>query len=244
MSGASVTFEVTELPRARQILSDCAEITRNKGPLLMAIGTEMQRETGRNFRRERDPITGKSWPRSKRAIAQSSDSRPGTTLFNDGKLLGSVLRGTPKVEGNSVTIGSSHFSARVHNDGLTIKPKRANSLAIPVSREAIKAGSARAFIESMEGADRPSFYFKRGDTGFIAHMKGYKPGVRRRQFGKSDIKAKPGVLVIDFILKKEIKMPQRRFYGVGKIAKQAIVSVIVVRYHKALQRRAKRAASQ
>ncbi len=85
-------------------------------------------------------------------------------------------------------VGSSDFRALVHHEGRTIKPVRAKMLAIPVTREAAMVTSPR----KIAGLFSP---------------KG------KRVLARSD---GSGGLEILFILKSQVKIPERKIFGTDK----------------------------
>jgi phage gpG-like protein len=76
----------------------------------------------------------------------------GSVPLRDTGVLMASIHGT--VEGNAVVVQTTHPAAPVHNFGATIRPTKAKKLAIPLTREAKRAGSPRRFPRKL--AVRPT----------------------------------------------------------------------------------------
>lgn len=198
----SFTFSLDRgFPRAQAGINALYRFTSDLSPVMRGVGHVMQLQVQRTFLAMRDPVTGAAWPKTGQ-LALST--RPGgggggKTLADTGRLLNSLNSSVPRVTKSSVNIGTNLPGAIVHNkpvgQSTTIFPKNSKYLAIPVTREARRTGSARRFI-AKTGA---KFLFgRRGPwgIGFPAKKRGGDPKVH-------------------FILKDKVSIPGRRFLGVG-----------------------------
>lgn len=79
---------------------------------------------------------GQRWRSLKYPRPRGGD-RPG---LDTGRLMNSV---TAKVEGDVVVVGTAHPAAPLFNFGGLVRPKKAKRLAIPLTPEAVRAGSPR-----------------------------------------------------------------------------------------------------
>ena len=156
----------------------------------------------KNFSEGHSP-DGVKW----RALAHGRPSG-GTALplRDNGLLLASVGY---HITGNEIAAGSGLEYAGVHQWGKVIKPVKAKMLAIPITKEAKRAGGPRNFprplvaIVGKNGkgvlaeAPRPKPKGKRKSTAVAA-------GPVKRQMGK-----------VHFILVKEVTVPARPFVGLS-----------------------------
>jgi phage gpG-like protein len=133
-------------------------------PGLEVAGQVMVQASARGFRTMSDPATGTPW---RRTSGLTMDSRPGgggggKTLQDTNLLFKSVVSAKPIVNKLAVSIGSNRKGANVHQTGEPkfIRPTHSKLLAIPMTREAKKAGGARAFWARAEAAGRQVFIQK------------------------------------------------------------------------------------
>lgn len=108
-----------------------------------------------------------------------------------------ILRASVSVHAGpqGLVLRSNAPGARLHQHGGTVVPKRAKALAIPVTREAARAGSPRAF-------PRPLFVLKKaGDPrgGVLAE--------RPERGGRP---------VVHYLLRRSVTVPARPFLGISK----------------------------
>jgi phage gpG-like protein len=110
-------------------------------------------------------------------------------LLDRGLLLASF---TSRVEPDAVVVGSNHPGAAANNFGAVIRAKK-KMLAIPLTKEAVRAGSPRRF--------------KRKELTL-------QPTRKRRVFLLMSTD-KAGRRVPQFLLVDSVKVPQREFMGVS-----------------------------
>jgi len=126
-------------------------------------------------------------------------------LLDTGQLRASI---TDEVTASGAKVGTVPPAAALHNFGGVVRPTNAQSLAIPVTKEAQRAGSPRRF-------PRPLFVLKKREDprgGALAER------VTRR--GKSEV-------VVHYLLRKSVKVPAREFWGLSSEAVNAIGSATV-----------------
>src|SRR6185312_8848018 len=94
--------------------------------------------------------------------------------------------------------GTNLDYAATHQYGATIHPTNAKALAIPLTKEAARAGSPRDWSDASLFLYRP----KKGDKAFLAESK--QKGGKRRGFTQ---------LVLHYVLVQSVKIPARPFLG-------------------------------
>lgn len=123
----------------------------------------------------------------------------GIPLRNNGLLLASLGPGGAKhverIDATSVEAGTAMEYAQTHQEGATIRPVKGKALAIPLTREAARAGTARDFPGQL-------FVVKGRDNAFLAER---KERVRR---GKT-----VGEIIRHYVLTDEVTIPERPFVG-------------------------------
>lgn len=131
---------------------DLAAYTSDLRPVLTLLGNMMTRQTSQNFREQRDPVTGAPWKKTG-SLALSTRVQPGGNTLSDNRhLMRSLTERRPKVTKNSVSIDTGAVKyAGIHYHGGTIKPKSARFLALPLTREAKRAKSARRWFKQAQG---------------------------------------------------------------------------------------------
>ncbi len=153
------------------------------------IGQMVVSDVKSNFANQRGP-DGVRW-------RQLSRPRPGggnLALRDRGLLLGSI---TAAATADTVAVGSGLEYAGVHQFGGVIAPKAAKALAIPVTKEAARAGSPRRF-------PRPLFLLK-GKAG--------KPGCLAESKETGRGKAKTKTVVVHYVLVAKVVVPARPYLG-------------------------------
>ena len=124
-------------------------------------------------------------------------------LLDTGQLMASI-HATHDDAG--VTIATTHPGAAIQNFGGTIVPVKAKKLAIPLTREAKRAGGPRRFPRKM----------------FVARTT--KPGVLRL------VESVRGRLVGQFLLVDSVKIPARPFMGVSRQALGVVEQIVLDAY--------------
>lgn len=149
-------------------------------PVLQAMGGRMKETTARSFADSRDPVTGTPWPVLSPATLSGRRGGSGKRLLDTTALMRSV--GKPIIEGNTVRLESRLQYAALQQYGGVIKPRNAKNLAIPVTPEAKKAGSARRWMEQNKaktGAKKGRFLFgSKGPYGIGRIRKDGSPDVQ------------------------------------------------------------------
>lgn len=107
------------------------------------------------------------------------------------------------VEPDGVVVSTTHPAAATHNFGATITPKRAKHLAIPLTKEAKRAGSPRKFARKL--AVRPT-----RKAGTLLMFERDRKG---RQVGQ-------------FLLVDSVTIPARPFMGISDRAMSQIEQVL------------------
>lgn len=171
---------------------------------LKAVGQLMKLEAARAFQSGRDPKTGRFWK------ASNGPLKRGKALYETGRLLGSITAAAPRVTKDSVSIGTTLPHAPVHHHGGTVKPKRAKSLAVPLTRRASRFTSPRNYTDSGGGAPGEGLFVfksKRGNA-FLAKS------------------AAGGKLELLYLLLKQVKIPARPFLGFAKPARKTALAIL------------------
>jgi phage virion morphogenesis protein len=121
MSGAQITVEIRD-QAARQTLRQIAQLGREPGPLLRAIGAGLAENTRDRFDRGVDPA-GFAWAPLRDFYAPL---KKGPGILREagmrGGLQGSI---TFDVAGDAVAVGSNKVYAAIHQFGGVIKAKKA-----------------------------------------------------------------------------------------------------------------------
>jgi phage gpG-like protein len=189
--------------------------------VLTPFGGRMQRSVAQVFREQKDPKTGAPWPKTSAGVLKSrpGGGKGGKSLSDTRALLNSIVSRPPRVTPASVSVGSNLIYALIHQKGGTIKAKKGKYLTIPVTREARRAGSIRAWFAA-NGKQARWLFGRKGIYGAGFAQKGKKGG-------------KP---VPHWILAKEIKVPQRRYLYFGQADREALTDMIQRRIQKVVKK--------
>lgn len=131
---------------AKQLRRDAARLSDGKlvEKILNQCRMAMLRDVRENFATVSDP-DGRKWPGLKFPRVRGGD-RP---LIDTGALRASIVgkhaNHIEEVTQNSVTIGTTRPGANLMQSGGTVKPVNGKALAIPLTKEALRAGSPRRF---------------------------------------------------------------------------------------------------
>lgn len=218
----------TDKDETAVVINGLAAALAKPETLMPPLAVALQREVATIFREQSDPVTGVRWaPTGSLALStRVGGGQSGKTLSDTGNLRNALVSARPKIVDNQVSVDTSGVPyAALHNFGGVQRPRNAKSLAIPLTKEAKRAGSARRWW-GQNVAKKP-FIFNNGEKVFIdslADIKGNKKGDKEG----------PQNIVLQFILLKFVRIPQRRFIGVSprlvrnsvKIA-QAVVAKII-----------------
>jgi len=170
---------------------DAAALTTR---ILEGLKVIVREDTRENFRRAVTP-DDRPWP----PLARPRPNGTTHPLWKSGDLMrASTVAGDPRhveeISGNTLTFGTTHPLAPIHQSGATITPKRAKYLAIPITRDAEKAGSPRAF-------GRKLFPIVKGGVA--------------KALAETTGKGKNARLVVHYLLRKSVTIPARPFIGIG-----------------------------
>jgi phage gpG-like protein len=180
----------------------------------LLVGAKMKELTIGNFEKQADPRTGKAWAKGKGV----GFKRPGSRILenNPGSgLKGSINAAQPIVDAKAVSIGTNKVYARIHQEGGVIRAKPGKALAIPVTQEAARAGSARRFMQKNPKA----FIWRKKEHGEREAVNSGKPGYIVTPFRKTKIK-------IHFLLRKSVTIPARPFMGWSTEARAEVARLV------------------
>lgn len=161
-------------------------------PMFRAVDQILRSQVARTFQAGRDPETGAPWRRTGALALSTRPSGGGKTLLATGQLRNSIVSRSPDVSDSHVRIGSNLPYSAIHQTGGTIAPKSAKKLAIPLTKDARRAGSARRWW-AINAAKKP-FILK----------------------GKTIATREAGGLKFHFALVDSVDMPPRPFVGLGR----------------------------
>lgn len=203
------------------VIPELGKALANPRRLLVPLAAVLSRETATIFREQRDPETGASWkPTGSLALStRPGGGESGQTLMDTGRLRNAFVSRAPRVTADSVVADTAGvIYAGIQNDGGDVLPKRAKMLAIPLTREAKRAGSARRWWAKNE-RKAPFVIQTSKHSVFIVTAKTTGRG-----------KNKERGLVFHFVLKDFVKMPRRRFIAVSDrlIANTTATAAIVI----------------
>lgn len=194
------TMEIKGTRRTVAAIQSVVDIGRSPADVLKVAGLHISRSLSRTIREDKaDPLTGKPWPRSSSFTLSNASVRGRTgkgALVDSGRLSRSVGAANRDIQGNRLTVSISNpeYAAMMHYGG-TQKAKNAKNLAIPLTREAYRSGSARRFMSS-----RKAFIY-RAKTG------------KRSLFVATAEKVK---LALHFLLKPSVEIPARPFFAISR----------------------------
>lgn len=160
-----------------------------------------------HFRKSQGP-DGRKW-------APLAHTRPagGSLPLRDRGLLAASLSASVTPVG--LALKASQKGANVHQFGATLTAKNAKYLAIPVTKEASRAGSPR------KNFPRPLFVLRANGQLYLAETvtKGKK---------------KKSAVVVHYALKKSVKVPARPFVGFSQETLQRMTNVLLTNFSKRL----------
>jgi phage gpG-like protein len=255
----SAAFTVTvDSTGPKNYLGSVRKHLADRRSLLRAVGASMQANVADTFEAQRDPMTGAPWRKTSKFTLgmRPGGGVGGQTLRDNSALLNSIVNATPTVTGETVTIGSNLPYARIHDEGGTIKASK-RFLAIPNNRKAKLAGGplrwAAKFgstkpLEIMFGGKGPFAYGtptaagkrvrkareKRKQAIASAKESGDKQAMERAK--KTAVKplARKEELEVIYWLKREVKIPQRRYLALGPKQIDKIMADILIGIDRAI----------
>lgn len=178
--GPAIARGLVGVPRLRLPLTPAAG---------RAIGAAMAADVRQRFVTATDP-GGRPW----RPLKFARPSGPGKPLRDTGLLVGSI---THTHGPDWVAVGTNHPGAGLHQFGGTVTPRGGKYLAIPLTRQAKRAGSPRRF-----------------------------PGKLSPRIGKRGGVMVDGRGVAQFALVKSVAVPARPFLGLSDGGWRAVADVI------------------
>lgn len=221
MAGAYETVTFDQLAQwAGKTAAELANL--NYQPALKKCRTLIVADVKENFQGSHGP-DGTPWP----ALAHPRPNSKGADkpLLNTGLLRASVTAAGGQghyesIGANRLIFGTNLDYASTHQEGATITPKNAKNLAIPLTKEAARAGSPRNWAE---GAVAPA----KGKQGKV---KGGELTERRSMLQLIPRPGRPSLLVemlaakgnkgerwiAHYLLLKSVTIPARPFLGMGE----------------------------
>jgi phage gpG-like protein len=196
--------------QARQPLDDLAadfggaggKLRADLSRLLKLYAVAGKADAKQNFERSESP-NGVPWRRLLFPRVRGGDK----PLRDTGLLMASISGGAWHVERTGETwveYGTRRVGARLMNDGGVVHPTRGKYLAIPKTKEALRAGSARNFPRELT----PIF--------------GKKGGVLVETITRGRGK---GTTVVHYVLTKQVTVPARPFLGAGDRLKKKLADI-------------------
>jgi phage gpG-like protein len=179
------------------------EVVRDNARKLEVMAVSGAKE---HFRESRTP-EGQAW----KPLAHPRVSGGDKPLRDKGLLMASL---SASVTEGQLRLMASHPGANVHQFGATIRPKRAKKLAIPLSREAKRAGRPKNFPRKLRW--RPT----NGSSSLLYEVTGKR--VKK--------------VTMHFVLVDQVTIPARKFVGFSDETIARIVILLTTEFDKALTR--------
>lgn len=219
----SYTVTPDQLPKyARKLVEQSERLATQSMPRLMkTISGIMRADAMERFQTQTSP-KGKPWKMLKHPRPNG-----GSNILQSSGLLRreATAPASFQIQGTSVVHTVKHPGAATHNFGAVITPKSAKFLAIPITKEAARAKSARHFPRPLGCVIFPS------GKGILYE----KSKSRKKRRGKKN-KGVPGKRgTVHYVLVKSVRIPQRKFMGISPKAKQQIEDAIIEHYWDAVQ---------
>ena len=171
-------------------------------PFLKRIAAAEMRRATQTFHDAKDPVDGAAWePLS----GFTRLSRNGSSPLRNFGLLAKSYASAPEIGVDCVKMKTNRPGARLHQMGGVIRPKNAKHLALPMSKEAARFGSARAWWSANES--KKPFILTTEKRAFASSLGAKKWIVTRREGTKDK-------LDFHFSLRDQVKIPRRRFSGI------------------------------
>ena len=158
-----------------------------------AIGFAMLADIRGHFQRSTAP-DGRPWPKLKYPRVRGGNK----PLLDTGVLRNSLH---PVALPDGAAVVTNHPGAALHNSGGVVKPRKAKALAIPLTKDALMAGSPRRFKRKL------SIHKTRRGT-FLAERKGAR-------------------FILHYRLVRRVKIPARWFLGLSSAGKESVGAVVV-----------------
>lgn len=179
-------------------------------PVLQMYGGYMKGIAGRSIDRQKSPATGAAFPGLGPMVRRLRGS--GKRLYDTGRLVKSWMAAPIRVTRGRVRVVNSYPPAALHQFGGTVRPKSARMLAIPLTKQAKRAGSARRWWANSEKKGLKPFTFtsKAGNVCIGVSKK----KARRGAAGFS--KYGPAELETHFLLLQSVSIPATPYLGFGR----------------------------
>lgn len=219
---------------AAQLNSDANRLADNKlvAKILKLSAMAMKSDVRENFDKSAGP-DGRPWAKLRFPRVRGGDK----PLLDTGLLRASITtKAKDHIETftlNSVEIGTTKVGANLMNSGGTVVPVKAKALAIPLTKEALRAGGPRRFPRPLV-----MLWRKGAKSGVLAEIKkgkqskeskklhkaaklaGKKKGFEKVAAGFKErakqLDRKRGVTVLQYALVKSVTVPARPFVGFGQ----------------------------
>lgn len=160
----------------------------------------MVADTKKNFAGSHTP-DGQAWRLLAHPRPSGGNAKP---LRDTGALMASIQG---RSDQHGAYVGTNVQSAALHQLGGVIRPKRGKYLAIPITKEAKRAGRARRFPRPLT-----PIIGRGGRSGVLVELprvKGKGKAKARRSGG-----SRPGT--VHYVLVRSVTVPARPFLGFGK----------------------------
>ncbi len=194
-----LSLDMAGIPGLSSALRTVGDFERHRKTMAFLVHGKMKEQVRRTFDRQADPETGQAWL-PVQPFGHGADPTHKILQSNAGAgLMGSIMAANLDMDGDLVLLGppDSIPYANAHQWGVTIRPKNAKYLTLPMGRDVALAGSARRWWEQQKSANKKPFIYK-AKTGkknlFIAIPE-------------------DGKLKLAWLLLEEVTIPQRRFFG-------------------------------
>lgn len=208
-----MTIKITGLTEITAKLTNAEQSMRNPRGVFPVLAEKMKQQVAQNFQRQTDPTTGAKWPP---LSGLTTSLRPGATpLRATGQLLRSYQSARPNITEKSVSIGTSVVYAGTMQAGATLTAKRAKNMAMPLTKEAKRAGSARRWMEQNKSKGA-FFYMSKAGSKFLAIAK-------KKGRGKNATTE----IVNHWLLKESVKVPARPHLGFNRNYLNELAAIVV-----------------
>lgn len=168
------------------------------------------------------------------AHARPNSARSGTDKpLQDRGFLYASIQGKPLATGAGIQIGTNVEYANLHQFGGVITPKRAKFLAIPLTKEAKRAGSPRRFETAGRWQFRPT---RTGGWIMLAARpltQSQRRAIYTRRFQGRELTAaqrRSLQAIPQYVLVREVRVPARPFLGFSDGVQDQIAKLIQERF--------------
>lgn len=214
---SQITVDLRGMEGAIKGLQGIAARLGHDGKILMrGVGNIALRASARAFRAQADPESGRAWkPTGGLALQTRPGGGSGGKTLSDTAGLAQSIQTSLNVSLDQAVIGTNKRYGKIHQTGGTIRPVNAKALAIPVTREARRAGSPRRFPRKL----------------FI--LKGHAPG--SAMLAEAMGGGKTGKVRVQYLLRSSVKIEARPFIGVNESDRQEMANFAVGFMQRAIE---------